>query len=440
MRERWNREILWGALWLFAAGACAEGDPNSPGVDPLAESSRATQDGIASTELDTELTSASENSPMEAYLQKTDEMGLTRYKGKLSPIEFSFDPETETTTYTFDPEEGPQCMRGDPFLTGIRQTESDDLVIFLQGGGACWSVFCLAVTGAMEGVPPVDILNPELKANPTRDWNAVYVPYCDGSFFAGDAEIDDNLNGKGKRIHRGLANLTGAFEVAAFHVPSPRRVLLAGSSGGAYGLLLGGPLLRHYFPEAELYLMADSGIGLARTADAEYITLPLEEFKAEDFVPAECEDCIVSGHLTPLVGWMLDQDPGLRVGMYSSWYDGILAAVFLQIPWSDFADALKTQSDALAKGYPDRFRRFITDGTQHTALIGDASGVIGTDITKLEYPEDALSTLVGGTLVLGRLETTEVDGVSLATWLQGMLENDAEVWVDRIEPRGPEPE
>ena len=77
----------------------------------------------------------------------------------------------------------------------------------------------------------MDILNPDLEANPTRDWNAVYVPYCDGSFFAGDSEIDDNLNDKGIRIHHGLANLTAAFEVAAMHVPSPRKVLLAGSSG-----------------------------------------------------------------------------------------------------------------------------------------------------------------------------------------------------------------
>ena len=60
-------------------------------------------------------------------------MGLTRYKGTITPIETASDRETGTTTYTFDPEEGPQCMRGDPFLTGIRTTDSEDLVIFLQG-------------------------------------------------------------------------------------------------------------------------------------------------------------------------------------------------------------------------------------------------------------------------------------------------------------------
>ena len=181
-------------------------------------------------------------------------------------------------------------------------------------------------------------------------------------------------------------------------------------------------------------------MGLARSGDAEYITKPLEEFNAEGFVPEACEECISSGHLTPLLGWMLDQDPGLRVGVFSSWYDGILAGVFLQIPWNEFADSLESQTDALSQQYPSRFRRFIVDGVQHTALIGDASGVIGSDLNKLEYPENALSNLLGGTLVLGQLETTEVDGVNLASWLDAMIRNDLEEWVDRIEPRGPEPE
>lgn len=370
-------------------------------------------------------------------LTLTAALGLTQYKGAISPMVLS--SEGDVTTYEFNPEEGPMCMRGGPFHTAVRDRGSESLVLFLQGGGACWSAFCLAVTGAPEGVPKVDILNPELEANPTRDWNAVYVPYCDGSFFVGDAEHDDNINEKGTRFHRGLANLTGAFEVASMRFPNPKRVLLSGSSGGAYGLLMAGALLRHYYPDTELIIMADSGIGIAHDGDPAYITLPLEEFNALRLIPDDCEECIVSGHLTGLVSWFLKHDPTVRIGLYSSWYDSVLANVFLQIPPEAFADALKAQTDLIAEAYPNRFRRFITDGTQHTSLIADATGVIGTDLSKLEYPEDALSGLLSGGLIIGSLTSTEIDGFTMSEWLGALIDNDLTTWVDILEERGPSP-
>ena len=137
-------------------------------------------------------------------------------------------------------------------------------------------------------------------------------------------------------------------------------------------------------------------------------------------MPEACEECISSGHLTPLLGWMLDQDPGLRVGVFTPGMMAFSQGSFCKSRGT-FADSLESQTDALSQQYPSRFRRFIVDGVQHTALIGDASGVIGSDPNKLEYPENALSNLLG-TLVLGQLETTEVDGVNLASWVDAMIE------------------
>ena len=140
------------------------------------------------------------------------QLGLTQYSGAIDPVE---EARAEgVITYTFDPAQGPVCMRGAPFRASVREADSDDLVIFLQGGGACWSAFCLAVTSAPIGIPGVDVLDPALADNPVRGWNQVYLPYCDGSFFAGDATHADDLNGKGDRTHRGLAHLTGALEVS----------------------------------------------------------------------------------------------------------------------------------------------------------------------------------------------------------------------------------
>src|SRR5690625_7109765 len=69
--------------------------------------------------------------------------GLTRYLGAATPI---VKERQDFTLYEFDAADGPVCMRGAPFRSMIRKAEgSNDLVIFLQGGGACWDDFCLAV-------------------------------------------------------------------------------------------------------------------------------------------------------------------------------------------------------------------------------------------------------------------------------------------------------
>jgi hypothetical protein len=366
------------------------------------------------------------------------QLGLTQYSGAINPVEEA--RADGVITYTFDPAEGPVCMRGAPFRASVRDAESDDLVIFLQGGGACWSAFCLAVTGAPLGIPGVDVLDPELDANPVRDWNQVYLPYCDGSFFAGDAVHADNLNGKGDRIHRGLANLTGALEVAKQHFDAPRRVLLAGSSGGAYGLLLAGPLVRHYYPDAELIVMADSGIGLGRDGDEAYMDVVLDEFNVRRFLPDDCADCRADGHITGLIGYFLARDDNVRVGMYSSWYDSVLATTFLQVPAAQFADGLDAQSQALHDAWPDRFRRFIADGNQHTSLLGDPTGIIGSDLGAVELPDGALARLLGGDLLIRGLTATQVGDVTMAAWLTGLIDNDLDVWVDLQAERGPPPE
>lgn len=367
-----------------------------------------------------------------------EQLGLTQYVGAITPIEESVDG--DVTTYTFDPAEGPLCMRGAEYRMSVRDLPgSDDLVIFLQGGGACWSAFCLAVTAAPPGIPGVDILNRQVPGNPVADWDVVYLPYCDGSMFAGEAEHDDNRNGNGKRIHRGLANLTAALEVAAMRFPDATRILLAGSSGGAYGLLLGGPMVRHYYPNAELIVMADSGIGLAKDGDQAFLDNLMEEFNVARFLPADCPSCTDRAHLTGLVGWFLGHDDNARVGMFSSWYDSVIARTFLGIPSEDHAISLEAQTELLRDAYPDRFRRFIVDGVQHTSLLGDATGIIGTDLTAVELPPDVLGELLGGDLVIEGINDTAVDGLTMAEWLAALIANDLDSWVDAIAQRGDPP-
>ena len=363
-----------------------------------------------------------------------DSLGISRLLGTAEVSDTEVDG--DVTTWTFDEASGPLCLRGDPFRMATRDTGSDDLVLFLQGGGACWSAFCFAVTKAPAGVPGVDILRTDLPDNPVADWNVGFLPYCDGSLFAGERDHDDDGDGTTDRYHRGLANLSASLDVVREAFPAPKRVLLSGSSGGGFATLLAPMLVRHVYPEAELIVLNDSGVGVVRgAADVAFVETLIDEFNAASFVPDDCEGCLETGHIAPLIGWALDRDPGLRVGVFTSWYDAIIGDVFLDIDPEAFRDSVASVTGALHAAHPDRYRRFIVDSRMHTTLLGDPSGIIGSDLSAVEIPPEAFSRLAD--LDIGALTETAVGDLRFVDWVDALIRGDDAGWPDTVEPATP---
>lgn len=362
------------------------------------------------------------------------EAGLTRHLGAAAPIEE--DVSGDVTTFTFDPADGPMCMRGAEFRASVRETESEDLLIFLQGGGACWSDFCLAVTAAPAGIPRTDLLR-ATQENPLGGWDVLYVPYCDGSLFAGEADVDEDGDGVADRFHHGLANLSAALTMAALRFPAPRRIALAGSSGGGFGTILAAYLVRYVYPGVPIDVLNDAGIGVVRGDDPAFAARILDEIGARAFIPDDCEGCIADGHVTELVRYLLDRDPQLRVAAISSWYDYVVSQVFLMSTPEAFRAAVDAETTALAEAHPDRYRRFLFDGEAHTALLGDVSGIVGRDLGAVELPD-------GATTLLARVEIASmyelsIEGVTLASWVDAMVREDDAAWRDLVEPAGEPP-
>lgn len=363
------------------------------------------------------------------------EVGGTRYLGAADPSETT--SAGAVTTFTFDPADGPVCMRGAPFRASVRETESEDLLIFLQGGGACWSDFCLAITTAPPGIPATDLLRAD-EANPLAGWDVLYVPYCDGSLFAGDRDVDEDGDGAPDRLHHGLANLSAALTQAALRFPAPRRVVLAGSSGGGFGTILAAYLVRYVYPGVPIDVLDDAGIGVARgDADPSFVSRLIDEFGARDLVPADCAGCVSDGHITGLVRYLLDRDPQLRVAAISSWYDYVIAQVFLESAPEAFQAALERETTELHDAHPDRYRRFLYDGEAHTALLGDVTGIVGRDLGSVELPPNASMLLAR--VQIESMYTLAIDEVVLAAWIAAMLERDDAGWRDLTAPPGTPP-
>ena len=357
------------------------------------------------------------------------DQGLTRYVGEFSPVG---DPQTQEDgikTFQFAvPDDlsaeprGPLCLRGTEYTVDTREGSSDELVIFLQGGGACWEDFCSAFeeTNYLRDFT-TGILNPAFAGNPVADWDVVYLPYCDGALFAGDVDrmlpssaLGGGASGPSMGYQRGLQNLTAALDVAVAEFPDPSRILLTGVSGGAFGTITALPLVRYHYPDTEILVFNDSGVGVAKEGDAEFINETLlAGWNASLLIPASCTDCTSNGHITRFIEWELEADPNFTMSALSFSEDSVISTFFLMIPPATFTASLLAETGRTTTAFPDRYKRFIPVGAAHTTLLRETA-------------EGS-----GGGLEIGSLET-EVGGVTVLDWFTAMIDG-SEDWVDQVD-------
>ncbi|MBW1762268.1 MAG: hypothetical protein JRJ64_12335 [Deltaproteobacteria bacterium] len=331
------------------------------------------------------------------------EQGLTKYVGMFGP---SNEPDAVEGVKTFhfavpdDPAaepRGPLCLRGTEYTIDTREGSSDELVIFLQGGGACWEDFCSAFEET-NSLPPGGILNPDLVGNPVADWDVVYLPYCDGALFAGDVDrelpssiVGDGDPGPSMGYQRGLQNLTAALDIAVADFPNPSRILLTGVSGGAFGTITALPLVRYYYPNTEILLFNDSGVGVAKDGDPDFVNETLlAGWNASSLIPASCPDCTTMSALS-----------------FSA--DEVIATFFLAVAPADFTVWLLAETARTTT-----IKRFIPVGGAHTTLLqetSDGGGVAGIQIGSLE---------------------TEIGGVNVLDWVTAMIDG-TDGWVDLVD-------
>lgn len=320
--------------------------------------------------------------------------GVGKYIGAAKPAKMDAG-DSGVTTYTFDIADGPRCLRGDPYAMSTRKQDSENLLIYLQGGGSCSSAVCSANTTANANIPAAGITSASDADNPVASWNLVYVPYCDGSLHYGDK---DHESESPPRYHHGLRNLSAALDVGVTSFPKAKKILLAGSSAGGLGTIYASMLVRLLYPDATLFVFNDSGSGIS-TPDGSRAKLTRDEWGTQQLIPTSCSECLASPHSTPVITWDLGRDPELRVGFFSAYEDSVLADTFLMIGGPAFKQAVLDETGKVVTANPERAKRFFIEGQQHTTA--------------------------------GNLRTM-VNGVNIGQWLGYMLEGDAH-WTDTLQ-------
>jgi hypothetical protein len=338
-------------------------------------------------------------SPAQQATDELRESGFADYLGVQTPYR-----QTQTgkwTNHFFDPAaEQALCLAGGEYQVSVHHGSSQDVLLYLQGGGACWDYLtCHVVRTALteaNGAGESGIIALDDPRNPFRDFDVVYAPYCDGSVFSGDATVDY----QGIRtFHHGLWNLSVAVDAVKREFPDARRIVLAGSSAGGYGTFAGYGVLRAAFPDTEIVIFNDSGPGLQNPAAAEDVQNRVRNWDFTKRIPATCTEC--DPQFTFLLDWALVRDPSLRVALYSYEQDGTISG-FLDLDGPSYEALLFDVTGEVRRRHPDRFQRFFPIGRQHTIL---------------QYPEFYSQT---------------VNGVAIRDWTQAFLDEDPS-WTDVIQ-------
>ena len=164
------------------------------------------------------------------------------------------------------------CALGTPYTFFVREGDPSKLLIFFEGGGACWNdETCAPGSGLYDPVVEggeaaaynqgiFDAGNPE---NPLAGYSTIFVSYCTGDYHLGTKAVE---YAGGTVDHVGYTDATAALNWTFANYPRPSKVVVAGCSAGAIGSIYYTPTIARRYRSAHLTEFGDAGIGVINPA------------------------------------------------------------------------------------------------------------------------------------------------------------------------------
>ena len=287
---------------------------------------------------------------------------LHRY-GEIAPIRSEQNQTLADWQDYYFKKEDCKCVYGGEFHISIKENtaQTNNLMISLQGGGACWPgmVRCKP-TATVEDVLTSNFTS-ELDARLNEEWHQVVIPYCDGSVYMGDTELDYNSDDEIDHWHNGLKNSVAALKLTQSKFPNISKIFLTGCSAGGYGTIIHLRFIRTLYPTASIYVLNESGPGLMRP-DNDFWEMIDSSWNLSQIVPDNCEKC--EGQMMYWYEEMLE-DPTIKIALFSSYNDHIIGEAFLGMEPEDYKSLLVKTSAELNAKYPNQFKRFFINGKSH---------------------------------------------------------------------------
>lgn len=200
-----------------------------------------------------------------------------------------------------------QCSDGSDYAFFVRAGDPDKLLVFLQGGGACWNLETCdpllrpTYTINIGDMRPQDfdgVFNYERGDNPFATHTVVFAPYCSADVHIGRAtqtyrrspEQKAKIQAKGEHrgpipdqftiTHRGFDNVAAVLDWTYAHVRSPETVFVTGSSAGSIPSPYYAMHIARAYPDAQITQLGDGAGGYRRVSqvsnpNASWNTVPI---------------------------------------------------------------------------------------------------------------------------------------------------------------------
>ncbi|MBL9107139.1 MAG: hypothetical protein JNL82_39960 [Myxococcales bacterium] len=305
------------------------------------------------------------------------------------------------------------CRDGTPTGIGVRRGESDNLVVFFEGGGACFNGFtCLAnpdhfdLDDFIAWVDPAGsrgLFDRDHPANPVADWSVVYVPYCSGDVHAGDNHGVTIVDAPGVQSFAGYTNVDAYLRRVVPTFGGAPEVLVTGVSAGGFGSGFNYHRLARVF-SGKVTLLDDSGPVMRDDYLAPCLQAQWREvWNFDGTLPEACADCFAAdgGGIWHIIEFLAARHPEQRMGFISSERDATIS-IFYGFGLDECA--------GLGAIYPGaRFTAGLHDLRDH--ILRPAGNAGSYFIPGVEH------TFIAGS----RFYDTEVDGVRLTDWVADLL-------------------
>jgi hypothetical protein len=323
------------------------------------------------------------------------------------------------STWVWTSVDGTMCRDGSQTGFAVNQSPSGstNVVIYLEGGGACIDPFFCSSLASPETFGESQftswqssstsdansgIFNRTDTANPVADWNFVYIPYCTGDVFTGDTPNTKATvpNVSMPQQFVGYTDVGYDLDRIVPTFPGTTKVLLTGISAGGFGASANYvQVARHFGSSVPVYLLDDSGPPM----EAPYLAECMQtQFAGLWGMGGALADC--GGDCTNPKTYFLDfakhlgkTYPNVPFGLIESTQDAVISLFFGygnpgncdgseltdMLPGATFTAGLQDVEQQLSS--TPNFGTFVLGGSrdqQHTSLgasstfDGDTTGVV----------------------------------------------------------------
>ena len=298
--------------------------------------------------------------------------------------------------------DGCMCADGSPYELWQRPADPTKVVLYFEGGGACFSAESCSFTDGTY-VSSIDlgespdgrggIFDPTNPENPLADHSFVYVPYCTGDVFLGNNTqvYSDTLTVE----HKGFPNATKGLDTVLADYPDVEQLVVTGASAGSIPTPAFAGLASDELPNTEIITFGDSSAAYpdagpinALIGDLWGTTNNIPDWPVNEGITAE------EWSLPGLYVQAGKHAPDITFARFDYAYDEVQSnfAALAGIPADDLLAFIEqTESDIEAEGVP--IASYIAPGTEHTIIGGDGFYEMEVEGVRLV---DFLAALVAG--------------------------------------------